>query len=192
MVAPRAAVARPAGRDAMRGLRGIGRIAAIAGALLAGAAAAGGETVKVTYPTLTSSFIFFFSALSKGYYTDEGITPEVVEAAGGVATPALVSGNVQFSTSGSAALSIIMKGAHLKVLLVGEDRPSWQIWTTRPEIKTLADLKGQQIGVLSRGDTGEVAIRYALKAAGLPADYVSFTPMGSALGTRMAVVRSGS
>ncbi len=165
--------------------------ACAAGVILTGPAEAA-EKIKVTYPTLTSSFIFFFSALSKGYYAEEGIEPEVVEAAGGVATPALVSGNVQFSTSGSAALSIIMKGAHLKVLLVGEDRPSWQIWTTRPEIKTLQDLKGLQIGVLSRGDTGEVAIRYALKKYGLPADFVSFTPMGSSLGTRMAVVRAGS
>jgi len=109
-----------------------------------------------------------------------------------VATPALVSGDVQFSTSGSSAISAIMKGAKLKVLAVGEDRPSWQIWTTKPEIKTFQDLKGLQVGVLSRGDTGEVAIRYVLKKLGLPPDFVSYTPMGSSLGTRMAVVRAGS
>ena len=128
----------------------------------------------------------------KGYYKDEGLDLDVVEAAGGVATPALVSGDVQFSTSGSSAISAIMKGARLKVLAVGEDRPSWQIWTTKPEIKTFQDLKGLQVGVLSRGDTGEVAIRYVLKKLGLPADFVSYTPMGSSLGTRMAVVRAGS
>jgi len=103
-----------------------------------------------------------------------------------------VSGDVQFSTSGSSAISAIMKGAKLKVLAVGEDRPSWQIWTTKPEIKTFQDLKGLQVGVLSRGDTGEVAIRYVLKKLGLPQDFVSYTPMGSSLGTRMAVVRAGS
>ena len=86
----------------------------------------------------------------------------------------------------------MMKGAKLKVLIVGEDRPSWQIWSTKPEIKTLQDLKGQQIGILSRGDTGEVGIRYVLRKYHLPQDFVSFTPMGSSLGTRMAMVRSGS
>src|SRR5258708_37474204 len=85
-----------------------------------------------------------------------------------------------------------MKGARLKVLAVWEDRPSWQIWTTKPEIKTFQDLKGLQVGILSRGDTGEVAIRYVLKQQGLPQDFVSYTPMGSSLGTRMAVVRAGS
>ncbi len=42
------------------------------------------------------------------------------------------------------------------MLLVGEDRPDWQIWATKPEIKSFDDLKGQQIGVVSRGDTGEI------------------------------------
>jgi ABC-type nitrate/sulfonate/bicarbonate transport system substrate-binding protein len=150
------------------------------------------DKVKVTYPTLTSSYIFFFSAISKGYYKDENLDLDVIESAGGVATPALVSGDVQFSTSGSSAISAIMRGAKLKVLAVGEDRPSWQIWTTRPELKTFQDLKGLQIGVLSRGDTGEVAIRYVLKKLNLPQDFVSYTPMGSSLAARLAVVRSGS
>ncbi|HEY6257636.1 MAG TPA: ABC transporter substrate-binding protein [Xanthobacteraceae bacterium] len=150
------------------------------------------DRVKVSYPTMTSSYIFFFSAIAKGYYKDEGLDLDVIEAAGGVATPALVSGDVQFSTSGSSAISAVMKGAKLKVLAVGEDRPSWQIWTTKPEIKTFQDLKGLQVGILSRGDTGEVAIRYVLRKLNLPQDFVSYTPMGSALGTRMAVVRSGS
>ena len=150
------------------------------------------DKVKVSYPTMTSSYIFFFSAISKGYYKDENLDLDVIESAGGVATPALVSGDVQFSTSGSSAISAVMKGAKLKVLAVGEDRPSWQIWTTRPEIKTFADLKGLQIGILSRGDTGEVAIRYVLRKLNLPQDFVSYTPMGSALATRMAVVRAGS
>src|ERR1700704_768108 len=168
------------------------RLLVVAAAMWPGLPAHAADKVKVSYPTMTSSYIFFFGAISKGYYKDEGLDPDVIEAAGGVATPALVSGDVQFSTSGSSAISAIMKGAKLKVLAVGEDRPSWQIWTTKPEIKTCQELKGLQVGVLSRGDTGEVAIRYVLKKLGLPADFVSYTPMGSSLGTRMAVVRAGS
>jgi NitT/TauT family transport system substrate-binding protein len=161
-------------------------------ALGATASADAADKVKVTYPTLTTSFIFFFAAIDRGYYAEDGLDLDVVEAGGGIATPALVSGDAQFSTSGSAAISAIMKGARLKVLMVGEDRPSWQIWSSKPEIRTLADLKGQQVGIVSRGDTGEVAVRYLLKKHDLPADAVSFTPMGSALATRMAIVRAGT
>src|ERR1700690_2516703 len=105
-------------------------LAGMAAAALIGLPAHAADKVKVSYPTLTSSYIFFFSAIQKGYYKDEGLDLDVIEAAGGGATPALVSGDVQFSTSGSSAISAIMRGARLKVLAVGEDRPSWQIWTT--------------------------------------------------------------
>lgn len=165
-------------------------LAALAALLLGTPARA--EHIKVTYPNLNGSYIFFFTAIDNGYYKEEGFDLEVLESGGGTATAALVSGDIQFSTSGSSAISAILKGAKLKVLLVGEDRPDWQIWTSKPEIKKFADLKGQQIGVVSRGDTGEIGVRYFLMKQGLPNDFVAFTPMGSSLGTRMAMVKSGA
>jgi ABC-type nitrate/sulfonate/bicarbonate transport system substrate-binding protein len=169
------------------------RYAAVAvfAALLSGLPAHA-EHIKVTYPNLNGSYIYFFTAIDNGYYKDEGFDLEVLESGGGTATAALLSGDIQFSTSGSSAISAILKGAKLKVLLVGEDRPDWQVWTTKPEIKTFDDLKEQQIGVVSRGDTGEIGIRYYLMKRGLPNDFVAFTPMGSSLGTRMAMVKSGA
>jgi NitT/TauT family transport system substrate-binding protein len=159
---------------------------------LAATAPAKAEHVKVTYPNLNGSYIYFFTAIDKGFYKDEGFDLEVLESGGGTATAALVSGDIQFSTSGSSAISAILKGAKLKVLLVGEDRPDWQIWTTKPGITKFADLKEQQIGVVSRGDTGEIGVRYFLLKQGLPNNFVAFTPMGSSLGTRMAMVKSGA
>ncbi len=150
------------------------------------------EHVKVSYPNLNGSFIYFFTAIDNGYYKEEGFDLDVVETGGGPATAALISGDLQFSTSGSSAISAILRGAKLRVLLVGEDRPDWQIWTTHADIKKFADLKDKQIGVISRGDTGEIGVRYYLMEHNLPSDYVAFTPMGSSLGTRMAMVKSGS
>src|SRR5215467_14076980 len=46
------------------------------------------DKVKVTYPTLTTSFIFFFAAIDKGFYAEENLDLDVVEAGGGIATPA--------------------------------------------------------------------------------------------------------
>ena len=167
-----------------------------AGLLLAAcllqAAPAAAEKVRVTYPNLNGAYIFLFTAIDKGYYAQEGIEIELLESGGGTATPALVSGDVQFSTSGSSAISAIMKGARLKVLLVGQDRPNWQLWATRPDIKTFDDLRGQQVGIISRGDTGEIGLRYILLKRGLPQDFVAFTPFGSNVGARMAIVNSGT
>ncbi len=161
-------------------------------ACLVHAAPAAAEKVRVTYPNLNGAYIFLFTAIDKGYYAQEGIEIELIESGGGTATPALVSGDVQFSTSGSSAISAIMKGAKLKVLLVGQDRPNWQLWATRPEIGTFDDLRGKQVGIISRGDTGEIGLRYILLKRGLPQDFFAFTPFGSNVGARMAIVNSGT
>ena len=147
------------------------------------------EKVRVAIPGLSPNSAFFMVAVQKGYYAEEKIEVDVIQAGGGTAIPALVSGDMQFSASTGSAVSAILKGAKLKVVMVGQDRPGAQIWSSRPNIKSLADLRGQQIGIQSRGDTGEMAILALLKKSGLPRDYVSFTPMGTG-GTRLAALKS--
>jgi NitT/TauT family transport system substrate-binding protein len=114
----------------------------------------------------------------------------LVQAQGGIATPALISGDLDFSGSSSAAISAVMKGAHLKVLTTGEDRSAYQLWV-KPGITSLEQLKGQQIGVISRGDTTEISLRYILAQRHLPDDYVSFTPLG-ATAARVAAITAGN
>ncbi len=80
------------------------------------------------------------------------------QAGGGVAVPALISGDIDFTTSGSVAISAILKGAKLKVLFVVDAHPAMQILGTA-EYQDYADLKEKQIGIISRGDTAEIAIR---------------------------------
>ena len=150
------------------------------------------DKVTISYVVPTVIYGDLLVGIDNGYFADEGMDVTLLQAGGGAATPALIAGDVQFSGSPAAAISAILKGAKLKVLLVGEDRPDWQIWSTKPEIKSFDDLKGQQIGVVSRGDTGEIGIRYYLMKHNLPSDFVAFTPMGSSVGTRMAMVKSGT
>ena len=139
-------------------------------------AAAAPRTVRVTIAALSSNFAPYFIPIEKGYYTEEGLTLDVTNAPGGVATPALLSGTVDISTSAASALSAILRGAKLKILYTMSDRPAYQLWSTKPELKTLRDLKGASVGVQSRGDTFEIAM--TLQQAGLPVDWVGYTPQG--------------
>jgi ABC-type nitrate/sulfonate/bicarbonate transport system substrate-binding protein len=115
----------------------------------------------------------------------------MVHAGGGTATPALMSGEVQFSGSPSAAISAILRGGPMKLVFVSADRPSYELWSGVAEIKTLADLKGKSVGVITRGDTHELAIRMALAAHHLDPTGVSYTPIGVGAG-RLAAVMSGA
>lgn len=161
---------------------------ALLGCVLAGAmAAAQAETVRLSYAEPTADYAGFFVAIEKGFYRDSGITVELVRAGGGVATPALIAGDIQFSSSASSAISAILRGAKLKIVAITEDRPDFQLWASAPSIKSLEDLRGKPVGVITRGDTGEIAVRYLLMKRHLPADFLGFTPFGPGQG-RMAAL----
>jgi NitT/TauT family transport system substrate-binding protein len=97
---------------------------------------------------------------------------------------------VQFSGSPAAAISAILKGAKLKVLYITSSNAAFQLWG-RNDVKSLADLKGLPVGVISRGDTTEIAMRYYLAKQGLSGDYVSYAPLGNGT-ARMAAITSGA
>ena len=106
----------------------------------------------------------------QGYFAGEGIDVELVQAGGGVATLALIAGDLQSTGSPSVAISAALRGARLKVLFVGEDHSAFQLWA-QPEIKRFEDLKDQPVGIISRGDTTEIALRYILAKRNLPDDF---------------------
>jgi NitT/TauT family transport system substrate-binding protein len=159
-------------------------------ASLAGAQAA--DKVRVTIPVFSEvDYAPFYLGTDKGYYAAEGLDVALVGAGGGVATPALISGDVQFSGSPSAAISAILKGAPLKIVYVMRDRPPYQLWASDAAIKMLADLKGKQVGVVSRGDTHENSVRLLLMAQHIDPNAVAFTALGFGTG-RVAALNAGS
>ena len=148
------------------------------------------DKIRFSYVVPTIDYTPLLVAIDKGYFGEEGIAVELVQAQGGIATPALISGDLDFSGSSSAAISAVLKGAHLKVLTTGEDHSAYELWV-KPGITSLEQLKGQQVGVISRGDTTEISLRYVLAQRHLPDDFVSFTPLG-ATAARVAALITGN
>jgi ABC-type nitrate/sulfonate/bicarbonate transport system substrate-binding protein len=140
---------------------------------------------------MSGAFSMYFVAQDRGYFADEGLDVEIIRAAGPPATAALISGDTQFNGSPGAAIGAILKGAPLKLVLVSNDRPSYQLWSGDPKIHTVADLKGGRVGVISHGDTHEFAVRLLLISQGVNPGSVSFAPMGPG-GGRLAGISSGA
>jgi ABC-type nitrate/sulfonate/bicarbonate transport system substrate-binding protein len=149
------------------------------------------DTVKLSIASTSSNYAPYFVAIEKGYFKEEGLNIELIKAPGGTATAALLSGDVPYSTSGSAAMSAAMKGAPIKLVYFPWDRPTYQVWATQPGINSLQDLKGKTIGIQSRGDTFEIAMRMILMKEGIDPGSVSYTALGFGSG-RFATVLSGS
>lgn len=138
------------------------------------------------------AYLPFFVALDKGYYKQLGLDVEPVYVGGGVATPGLISGAIQFSTSTGSAISAILKGAKIKVAMTLSESPPWRLWVTDPSIKTLADLKGKAVGIQSHGDLFEMSMRNLLMKHGMSGDAVTYVQLGYGSGPRLAVIKKHS
>lgn len=152
---------------------------------------AGVTPINVTFAALAAVYDPWFIAMDKGYDVQEGVKIQMTMAGGGVATPALLSGKMDYSTSAASAFSAILKGAPLKVVYTNADKPQYQLWSTTKDIKTLADLKGKTVAVQSRGDTFEIATRVELMKHGIDPNSVSYTPLGTG-NVLLAAFKAGS
>lgn len=147
--------------------------------------------VKVSFAALSSSYMDHYVGIERGFFLEEGLDIERINAGGGVATPALIAGELDFSTSAASALSAMISGAPIKVIYTNLDRPNYQVWSSGPEIKTLSDLVGKQVGVPSRGDTHELAVRLLLRKRGLDPNSVAYQTTGFGA-ARVAALEAGS
>lgn len=154
-------------------------------------AAAAEQKVRFSVAAITGSYMDEFVAIEKGYHREEGLAPEMIRAGGGIATQALIGGDLHFSTSAGSALSAMLRGAEIKVVYTNIDRPGYQLWSARPEIKSLKDLIGKKIGVTSRGDTQELSVRLLLRKYGINANSVAYIAVGFG-GTRLAALQAGT
>lgn len=125
------------------------------------------ETLRVSFASFGVIYYPHFLAKELGYYRDEGFDIETIAMPGGLATQALVAGDLHFSTSSGSSLNASLRGIKLKVVYVNLDRPLYKLMSWRDDIRKIADIKGKGIGVASRGDTMEGAANLLLRKYGM-------------------------
>jgi ABC-type nitrate/sulfonate/bicarbonate transport system substrate-binding protein len=108
-----------------------------------------------------------------------------------IAHNALLSGEIDYHGVADSALRLGAKGAPIKSIFFGTTLPNYFV-IAKPQIKTVADLKGKYIGVSRFGGTTDLAARVALRKNGLdPQKDVVLIMIGLA-GTRNAALTAGS
>ncbi|WP_173138736.1 ABC transporter substrate-binding protein [Kibdelosporangium persicum] len=122
-------------------------------------------------------------AIKKGYFRDEGVEVELKSIQGGAAgIPGLVNGELDVTFGNWVSfLAAQAKGvADLKLVADAyRGRPDMFLVMTTPDsaVKTPADLAGRKVGVNTRANVAELAVRAAMKAKGADANTVQFTEM---------------
>lgn len=127
---------------------------------VAAAAASNGnlKTINVSFAAIAAVYAPFYVAMDKGYYAAQGLQINAIQAGGGAATPALISGELAFSTSPAAAIPSMFQGAPLKIILVNGDRQSYDLWSSSKDITTL---QGRQYFTTYRDQTIAIMQKYS-------------------------------
>jgi len=125
------------------------------------------EDIRVSFASFGVIYYPHFIAKQLGFYQDEGLNIEIIAMPGGLATQALVAGDLHFSTSSGSSLNASLRDIKLKVVYVNLDRPLYRLWSWRDDIRKVTDLRGKAIGVASRGDTMEGAANLLLRKHGM-------------------------
>jgi len=137
------------------------------------------DNLRVAYPSLSSTAVFSLVVAQKeGYFKEEGLNVELLSIRGEIAIRTTLAGEVDFFTNAGSALAAAVRGVPVKLVTVFQDKPSWDL-IAQPDIKSVAQLRGKNIGVMSPEGSLAVVAREMLRKNGLdPAKDVNLVTMG--------------
>jgi NitT/TauT family transport system substrate-binding protein len=136
-------------------------------------------------------YLPMFVALHRGFLKDENLALELPAMLPNIAHNALLGGEVEYHGVADSALRLAAKGAPLKSIFFSARLPNYFLMA-KPNIKSVAELRGKSIAVSRFGGTTDLAARVALQIHGLdPQKDVVLIMIG--LGnTRNAALMAGS
>jgi NitT/TauT family transport system substrate-binding protein/sulfonate transport system substrate-binding protein len=126
------------------------------------------ETVRIGIPGKLVDFSPFYVGIKTGIYRSEGLEPQFIVMRSGIIIPALLSGELDYTTIYGSTIRSAVSGLPLKVIATLITKQSFFLYA-QPEIKRVQDLKGKRIAISGFASSTDKAAREALKPAGLEA-----------------------
>src|SRR4249920_2678710 len=163
-------------------------LVAVAIVLLLSVPALGADKVILSYSSRSYAFLPAQIAVVKGFFKDENLEPLLIQMRSQVTVPALLSGEVHYTLSFGNIIGSAMAGLPFKILAVLTDKPLHSL-VARPEIKTIAELRGKRIGSQRIGGSDQLAAEAILQAKGIDVKDVQFITLGGDEPVRVEMLR---
>jgi ABC-type nitrate/sulfonate/bicarbonate transport system substrate-binding protein len=136
------------------------------------------DKIRIGISSLSPGFIPTIIAEKKGFYTKYGLRSEHVLISLSVAINALGTGDLDYVISVAQGVSAAIRGFPVKLVMMTQDKLDFFIMA-KPDIKTIADLKGKVLGISYPGSTTHLVAESMLRHFGLePGRDVSLLPTG--------------
>ncbi|MEJ1977763.1 MAG: ABC transporter substrate-binding protein [Acetobacteraceae bacterium] len=157
------------------------------------AAAADLTKVQVASAAQVATYAAPYIALTKGYYREQGLDVTILNFQGGSkAMEALMGGSADVVIgSYSNTITLAARGQRVETFINYLACPGYVLAVGKGHsVKTLADLRGMNIGITSPGSNSQQTLNYLMKTAGLTPDDYSAVGIGNTAGA-VAAVRYG-
>ena len=147
-------------------------------------------TIKVATCAVTGGFVHLYTALEADLFAKYGLQVELTNISGsGPALAALTTNEIQFLyCAADATIDGLASGIDAQIVAAPLVGLVW-LMIARPEIRTMADLRGKAVGVPRAGDLADRLSRLALERHGLrPNEDVDLRPTGGSQPERYAAM----
>jgi len=143
------------------------------------------DRVRFSYPSKSLNYLPLFLGRDKGIYPTEGIELELIQVNNQIAAKALLTNDLDFS--GTVLMSGAAAGMPVKIIGFITTKPSFWL-VTKPQIRSITDLKNKTIGISAVGSASDLLARYILKRNGLvPDKEVALLPTGATANNLLAL-----
>lgn len=127
----------------------------------------------------SANLIAPFVAKKKGFFQQEGLDVELIQALGNICIVGLIPKNIDYTHVLGSVVRGAVKGLPVRVVMGTHDGPDHGL-VVGTEIKTFKDLRGKAIAVSRAGGGADVVARLMLEKNGLLPDRdVKIAPLGS-------------
>jgi ABC-type nitrate/sulfonate/bicarbonate transport system substrate-binding protein len=136
------------------------------------------ENTRVAHPSVGASVLSLIIAQKEGYFREEGLNVELLSIRGEIAIRTALAGEIDFFTNAGSALAAAARNVPVKIIAVFQDKPGWDL-IAQPNIKSIAQLRGQTIAIMSPEGSLAVVTREMLRRNGMdPAKEANLVVMG--------------
>ena len=143
-------------------------------------------TVRIGYVSRSILDMPYIIARDRGLFREEGLEPELIFIKAAQTVPAMLAGGIDFGTATGTAVAAAVSGVDVRIVFALTDKPSFDL-IAASSITSVQQLRGKKLGITAYGALAEILARQILIAHKVPADQVTFLPMGTSDVTYLAL-----
>lgn len=128
------------------------------------------DKIVITYPSRSIASVDLYIAQERGFFHQEGLLADVVQVRGNIGVTALLSGDAH-AVNNVGTLIRAIERSDLPAKVITQSLKKNLFWlVTKPEVKSLSDLKGKIFGTTTFGGAQHLAAARLLQKAGINPD----------------------